>query len=176
MSILGVRYRVRQFALALGASVNPERTDPLKEYLEAPQLELFHRMDRVDQYHGLAVFRALREAGETETSLLQAALLHDVGKTMGPVRIWHRVVAVLVNALAPQLWERMDAEPGARLYPLYVHREHASLGAELARRAGCSPEVVWLIAHHEDRPPRSLGGSTRESELLAALQAADEVN
>jgi putative nucleotidyltransferase with HDIG domain len=171
---LSVRYRVRQFALALGASINRDKTDNLKEYLEAAQLELFHSMPRVDQHHCLAVFRALREAGETETSLLQAALLHDVGKMTGPVRVWHRVIAVLVNALAPQLWERMGGEPGTWRYPFYVHRQHATLGAELARRAGCSPEAVWLIAHHEDRP-RLIRTGRRESELLAALQAADEV-
>jgi len=175
VSILGVRYRVRQFALALGASINREKTDSLKEYLEAPQLELFHGMSPVDQHHSLAVFRTLQEAGETEASLLQAALLHDVGKTMGPVRIWHRVLAVLINVLAPHLWEGMDKEPGTWRYPLYVHRQHAVLGAKLARQAGCSPEVVWLIAHHEDRL-REMQAGRRESRLLAALQAADEVN
>ena len=172
---MGFRYRVRQFALALGASLNRDRSDTLKEYLEGPQLELFHRMPRVDQHHCLAVFRALREAGERETSLLQAALLHDAGKTMGPVRIWHRVIAVLVDALAPRLGERMDGEPGTWRYPFYVHRQHAGLGAELARQAGCSPEVVWLVAHHEDRL-QGIRAGRGQRELLAALQAADKVN
>lgn len=174
MSILGARYRVRQFALALGASISHERADTLKRHLEAPQLELFHKMPRVDQHHGLAVFRALQEAGETETSLLQAALLHDVGKTLGPVRIWHRVIAVLAKALASHLWETMGDDAGSWRYPFYVHRQHSALGAELARQAGCSPEVVWLIAHHEDRPTTQ--AKRRENQLLAALQAADEVN
>ncbi len=172
---MSVRYRVRQFALALGAGIARQASDTLDEYLEAPQLELFHRMPAVDQHHCWAVFRALRDAGETEKSLLQAALLHDAGKTLGPVRIWHRVIVVLVKAVAPQLWERMDGKPGTWRYPLYVHKQHAVLGAELARQAGSSPEVVWLIAHHEDGPLEIEAGS-RESERLAALQAADELN
>jgi putative nucleotidyltransferase with HDIG domain len=172
---LGARYRVRQFALALGASINLEKTDVLKEYLEGPQLELFYSMSSMDQHHCLAVFRTLREAGETDTSLLQAALLHDMGKTMGPVRIWHRVIAVLVKAVIPRIWERVDGEPGTWRYPFYVHRQHALLGAEMARQAGCSPEVVWLITRHEDRPWEIQAGE-KESKLLAALQAADEVN
>ena len=172
---MGARYRVRQFALALGASISLEKTDILKEYLEGPQLGLFYTMPSMDQHHCLAVFRTLREAGETDVSLLQAALLHDVGKAMGPVRIWHRVIAVLVNALAPQLWKRVDGEPGALRYPFYVHRQHATLGAEMARQADCSPQVVWLIAHHEDHPGEIQAGE-KESKLLAALQAADEVN
>lgn len=172
---MGARYRVRQFALALGAITNREKTDTLKEYLEGPQLELFHRMSRVDQHHCLAVFRTLQEAGETEASLLQAALLHDVGKIMGPVRIWHRVIAVLINALVPSFWEGIDERPGTWRYPFYVHRQHAALGAEIAREVGCSPEVTWLIAHHEDRV-RDTSAEGRESELLSALQGADEVN
>ncbi len=175
MSILGARYRVRQFALALGASINLEETDVLKEYLEAPQLELFYSMSSMDQHHCLAVFRTLREAGETNAALLQAALLHDVGKIRGPVRIWHRVIAVLVKAVVPQLWERLDGEPGTWRYPFNVHRQHAVLGAEMARQAGCSPEVVWLITHHEDQP-RDIQAGEKESRLLAALQAADGVN
>jgi putative nucleotidyltransferase with HDIG domain len=172
---LGARYRVRQFALALGASINLERTDTLKEYLEAPQLELFYSMSPMDQHHCLAVFRTLREAGEADGALLQAALLHDVGKTRGPVRIWHRVMAVLANALAPRLWEKMDEKPGTWRYPFYVHRQHALLGAELAHEAGCSHEVVWLVAHHEDRQ-REIRTGERENTLLAALKAADQVN
>jgi len=175
MTVLGARYRVRQFALALGASINLEKTDVLREYLEVPQLELFHRMSSMDQHHCLAVFRTLQEAGETDAALLQAALLHDVGKTMGPVRIWHRVIAVLANALGPPLWETMGGKPGTWRYPFYVHRQHAVLGAEMAHRVGCSPQAVWLIAHHEDRPADSQAGDG-ESKLLAALQAADEVN
>ncbi len=172
---MGVRYRVRQFTMALGANINRERVNALREYLDAPQLELFCSMSSLDQHHGWAVFRTLREARETESSLLRAALLHDVGKTIGPVRIWHRVIAVLAKALAPKHWEMMDVKSGTWRYPFYVHRHHTVLGAELAREAGCSPEAVWLIAHHEDHRRENDSGNGRNG-LLAALQAADELN
>lgn len=175
MSVLGARYRVRQFALALGAGLSRQNTDGLDEQLTPAQLELFHSMSSMDQHHCLSVFRALGETGAAETSLLEAALLHDVGKTVGPVLVWHRVLAVLTKALAPQLWERIEGEPGTWAYPLYVHREHHALGAEMAREAGSSDEVVWLIAHHEDEL-REIKAPTKELKLLTALQAADRVN
>lgn len=172
---MGVLHRVRQFTLALEAQATHATVEDLAQSLDTRQQELFHQMPSVDQRHCLAVFRALREAGHTDPALLQAALIHDVGKSQGPVGIRHRVTAVLAKALSPRLWERLDGEPGSWQYPFRVHRHHAALGAELAARAGCSPEVVWLVAHHEDD---QIEGSARDrmGGRLAALQAADRIN
>jgi hypothetical protein len=175
MIALGVLYRVRQFTLALGASVYRERTDDLARLLDRRQWDLFNSMSSTDQHHCGAVFRTLQEQGHSDPSLLRAALLHDVGKTLGPVRLWHRVVAVLAKALVPRLWESIDANSGTWAYPLYVHRHHATLGSELAAQAGCGHDTVWLIAHHEDPRPQSQAGD-RLTELLVSLQAADRIN
>jgi hypothetical protein len=172
---LGVLYRVRQFTLALGAQAAHWRAEDLAQHLDTPQRTLFRRMPSVDQHHCLAVFRSVCEAGHLEPSLLQAALIHDAGKSLGPVGIRHRVLAVLARALFPSWWENIQGEPGSRLYAFYVYRNHATLGAELAARAGCSPEVVWLIAHHEDEQ-REGQAADRVSRMLAALQAADRIN
>ena len=172
---MGVLHRVRQFALALRAQSTHATVEGLAQNLDASQQELFFQMLSMDQRHCLAVFRALREAGHTDPSLLQAALIHDVGKSLGPVGVRHRVIAVLGKALSPRLWERLDGEPGSWLYPFRVHRHHAVLGAELAAQAGCAPEVVWLVAHHEDH---QRVGQARDGMAgrLAALQAADRIN
>jgi hypothetical protein len=166
---------VRQFALALGARTTQAPVEDLAQNLDPRQQELFDQMPSMDRRHCLAVFRQLREAGQEDPALLQAALIHDAGKAMGPVGIRHRVIAVLAKALWPRLWEKLDGGPGSWKYPFRVHRNHAALGAELAAQAGCSPEVVWLVAHHEDGPVEAhahdgLGGR------LAALQVADQIN
>ena len=175
MTVLGALYRVRQFTLALGAHFAGDGADHLETCLGEPQLQLYRQMSSMDQRHCLATYRALRDGGHADPSLLCAALLHDAGKTLGPVRIWHRVGAVLARALAPGLWVPARGTPGSLLYPWYVHRQHAALGAELARQAGSSSEVVWLVAHHEDQTP-AVDGDQRMNRLLAALQAADRVN
>jgi hypothetical protein len=175
LSVLGALRRVRQFTLALGAQFAGDGSPDLEACLGQPQLEIYRRMSSMDQRHCLATCRALRDGGYSDASLLTAAILHDAGKTLGPVRIWHRVGAVLARALAPSLWERAGGKPGSLLYPWYVYREHAALGAALAREAGCSSEVVWLIAHHEDHTP-PVDGDQQMNRLLAALQAADRVN
>lgn len=168
-----VIYRVRQFARALGAKVQPEELHLVKGYLTPVQLELFRSMPRNDQRHGLDVFGTLLQEGYTDRALLQAALLHDVGKAGRGLRLWHRVAIVLIRAVRPELVLRMARdEPGNWRYPFYVHLHHAAWGAELAQRAGCLPLAVELIRRHQDPLP----AAWREARLLAALQAADGDN
>jgi hypothetical protein len=81
--------------------------------------------------------------------------------------------------------------------PFAVHARHPEVGAHWAENAGCSPLTVALIRRHEDRPasyqvagavpplnlpPGEEGNTephpthTEEDRLLAALQAADDLN
>jgi HD domain len=172
---VGGLHRVRQFALALGARATPAAREDLAQNLNPRQQVLFEQMPSIDQRHCQAVFRTLREGGQADPALLQAALIHDAGKSLGPVGIRHRVTAVLAKALSPRLWERLDGGPGSWWYPFRVHRHHATLGADLAAQAGCSPEVVWLVAHHEDDPEEAPAWDSPDGRL-AALQAADRIN
>lgn len=133
-------------------------------------------MPRCDQRHGLDVFHALRAKQHDDRDLLLAALLHDVGKSEGRLRLWHRVLIVLIEALRPQLLDMLACEdPGSWRYPFFIHQQHPELGATLAQAAGCSPITVELIRRHQEphinNPPR-----TYQEELLAALQEADGVN
>ena len=57
------------------------------------QRQLFARMPPNDRQHALAVVRALQQASHGGSVLLQAALLHDVAKSLG-MPIFHRVAIV----------------------------------------------------------------------------------
>jgi hypothetical protein len=167
-------YRIRQFVRAAGSWVKPEDTAEARRHLPPAALALFEVMPRYDREHGRNVLRTLQEWGYTDPDLMAAALLHDAGKTAVPgsrLRLWHRVAAVLMDAFRPGLRASVGQDrPGSWRYSFFVHQHHPAISAELARQSGCSPRTVDLIRRHEEPVAEA------EDSLLAALQAADNVN
>ncbi len=156
-------YRSRQFF----GSVRPRVDEALREQafalLNDSQRTLFSLMTTRDQQHCLNVYNALRDNGHEDADLLVAALLHDAGK--GTIELWHRVAFVVLEATSPRQLDRFARPGGGRDWreALYRCRNHAQLGADLAREAGSSDRVAGLISEH-----------TPEDRQLAALKAADE--
>jgi hypothetical protein len=175
-------YRARQFFGAALARVDAAERAALLDAADLPPAlaALFTRSPRPYQWHALNVTRRLRAAGHTDPALLQAALLHDLGKwnpaTGRRVTLPYRVLTVLLRRMPPgrRLLRRLGGgPPPARSwrYPWYLQRRHPALGARLAAAGGAAPAVVELIRHHEDpAPPLSPAQRAR----LHALQAADE--
>jgi len=182
-------YRVYQFFVALKAGL-PTRVGGVRNGLTAAdatlvnsilttpaQQHLFIRMPPNDQRHAVAAARMLQKAGHTEKALLQAALLHDVGKSLGQPII-HRVLIVLFAALWPAALNWLSRDPTNKLAlekiswwrrPFVIHAHHPAIGAEWAAQAGCDSLAVDLIARHEEEPDP-------QDKLLIALQWADNLN
>ena len=166
-------YRVRQFLAALSFE-GPVEEAALKAYLSPAQVELFRSMPGSEQRHALAVQQTLQQQGHADTVVVLAALLHDAGKALQGVRLWHRVAVVLLEATRPALLERLALdEPGSWRYPFHVLLHHAARGAEMAAAAGTDPLAVELIRWHHTEP-RDSGLEPRAQALLSALRFADE--
>ena len=131
----------------------------------------FARMPVQDQRHGLDILAALQAQGLQSDDLFAAALLHDVAKANG-VRIWHRVITVLLRASQPD-WLRLLAspDPTSWRYPFWLQLHHPQLSADIALDAGCSQATVELVRHHHDRDVRLDPPLDR---WLAALQSVDD--
>jgi len=171
-------YRVRQFVEALRAEFWPRPLPDLSDVLTESEETIFRRLARADQRHSVAVWQALRARGVVDPDLLKAALLHDVGKAgvdgvQGRITLAHRVIYVLLRALAPAAWPRLArSRPGDWRYAFYVQEHHASIGAELVQSLGASALAADLVRYHQE------GGEDKPALAwrLALLRQADASN
>lgn len=172
------RYRTGQFFAALAARSGRADLDPApaRRILPDPLYELFLRMPPEDRRHGLEVLARLEaDPAVTPASdgpLLQAALLHDLGKAEAGVRIEHRIARVLARAIAPRLWRWLSGWPTGWRRPLWAVAHHPERGAVWAETAGAPPAVVELIRRHELPAPPEWRGLDL-ARWHAALAAAD---
>lgn len=179
-----MRYRIGQFLASLWPRVERDERAILIRWLPPRAVDLFYRMPRRDQRHSLDVLYSLRSAGVDQPDLLAAALLHDVGKTVNPgrpLRLWQRVVVVLLEAIDPELVAVLASDdPDSLRYPFHAHLCHPELGAALAQEAGCTRLTVELIRWHQSKKGSPVeaepGRQPALPQLLAWLQAADNVN
>ncbi|HSQ27862.1 MAG TPA: HD domain-containing protein [Anaerolineales bacterium] len=168
-------YRAQQFWNAVTASLDQNDLDEIREVLPAKLLNLFLQMQVTEQTHSFQVFRKLKNCGATNPDLLQAALLHDVGKVKHPLHVWERVEIVLVKMVAPEKakdWGKGFINGWRR--PFVIAFQHAGWGAEMAQEAGASPMVVSLInRHHEKVILNQPTDENDEDQLLSQLQTYD---
>ncbi|NJN81577.1 MAG: prephenate dehydrogenase/arogenate dehydrogenase family protein [Caldilineaceae bacterium] len=153
------RYRVGQFFAGFRARVSAEESELAADLLPAGAAALFDQMPVDAQRHSLNVFYTLRGAGFDQPDLLAAALLHDVGKTAtgrngARLTLWWRGPLVLAETISPRILRRLAKESGTGWrHLIHIHLEHARIGAEWARLAGCSPLTCWLIETHQAKAP-----------------------
>ena len=170
---MGASYRARQFLLALYASPSSTELKQVREILSPDLMALFLRMQSSEQSHSIQVMQKLLEEGNLHPDLLAGALLHDVGKSLHPLRAWERVMIVLGEALFPVLAARWGrSEPRGWKRAFVVAQQHPEWGAELAARAGASPDVIQLIRRHQDARPTIVHNFG--DQCLIHLQLADD--
>ena len=167
--------RVGQFRRALAARRRPPDPAPAQQALPEPLFALFGRMPAEDRRHALAVMALLVSRGEADAALLQAALLHDVGKAEAGVRLHHRVSRVLLRGTARSLWRWLAASPTGWRRPYWVMSNHPARGAVWVETQGGDADVVALIRYHESKAPAAWSGTdlARWHEALAWADARD---
>lgn len=172
--------RSRQLFRALFSKMEPSDYRFVEEHLNVTEKRLFYNMEPSIQKHCVNVaYSILISMSDSEESnspfLIKAALLHDIGKSRGSIRLFDRVCFVMSIKLSPRftLWM---AQPRKNSWlprigqAFYVHCYHGEIGASLAEKAGLSVEMIYLIKNHHDRN-LALGSGD-----LAALLNADELN
>jgi len=172
------RYRLGQFFTHLRPRpLTPAEKAEVEGVLGAGLAQLFRRQTLGEQEHSLRVMRSVAHASgpyAARRELLQAALLHDVGKSAAPLSLAERGWVVLARRVAPGAAVRWgQGQPRGWRRPFVTARQHPEWGAELCAAAGAPPLTVDLIRRHQTPLAHPAGP---EDEMLAALQAADDDN
>ena len=132
-------------------------------------------MSDPDQSHSIRVFQTLVDQGEENSDLLMAALLHDVGKSLNPLRAWERSLVVVTNRILPdQVLNWGQCEPRGWRKPFVVALQHPEWGAALVHQEGGSETLVTLIRYHQEHALPSIRKDVQD--LIKRLQAADGMN
>ncbi|MFW6068607.1 MAG: HD domain-containing protein [Chloroflexota bacterium] len=173
---MDIIYRTKQFVRALTTRSLPvDAWIVIQAVLSPAEVALFRQHANVDRVHSFCVLQTLQAAGETDSRLLAAALLHDIGKCRLPPTLWDRVAGSLGDRFIPRRVQRWaEGGNGAWRRPFVIRCRHAEWGAQLAREAGSHPITVRLIRYHQ-----SDGCPLRddvERRLLQRLQWADDQN
>lgn len=172
--------RVRQFVRStLARPLDAPELEYLQSVLTPAQFSLFKVLPLYEQRHALNVCRTLTGAGfGYDLDLLQASLLHDLGKfdpATGqaiPVRV--KVANVAATTIAGPLYRnwrerQSQARPGEWRYYFWLQAAHEARGAALAREAGGGPRVAALIGECKQLQ--------RQGDKAAlALEWADDLN
>jgi hypothetical protein len=170
-------YRIRQFSCSITAKpLNQAEKAYILAILTPSQATLFFALATYEQRHALNVCQTLCAGGHgTDKELLQAALLHDLGKfdpqSGRAIPVWGKVVNVLFSLLKAKALLRNLAspEPSSWRYVFWLQLNHEKRGARMALKAGSSKRVVALIG-------RCKTLQRRGDPAAIALKWADDLN
>jgi putative nucleotidyltransferase with HDIG domain len=154
--------RIRQFREHHLAPGEAERR-LAGHYLASPLTGAFFAQEPRDVLHSANTARWLLDRGHDDATLIQAALLHDIGK--GAQRRRDRVVHVLLSAAHAS---HLAASGNSRFEvrrALARTATHAAAGAEQLALLGVEPRVVELVRRHHD--------PANGDAMLELLQLAD---
>ena len=175
MNLKRTIYRANQFWADLRAAPDSVDLEQARMILNIDEYHLFMQLQPAERAHAMEVLHKLQARGAKDPELLEAALLHDIGKSLHPVRRWERVLVVLAKAILPAHVQQWGAgDPVGWRKPFVVAEQHPAWGAGMASRAGATPLAVNLIRRHQEalvQNPHSV-----EDHLLQCLQLAGDAS
>lgn len=152
-----VRHLTRRFLQSLRPAW-PSAADQalVAEALGPDEASLFWAQPVADLAHALRVAHLVKDVDAT---LIPAALLHDIGKSVQPIGPIRRSVATVLAGL------RLPMTPNLRSYI-----DHPAIGAALLERTTASDLTIAFAHHHRvATPPAGI-----DPEAWEALRRADQ--
>lgn len=150
-----MRHLITRFFGFLNArALSPTEQDEIAHVLSPELRRLFYRQRPQDQRHALEVAHRVSDTPE----LMEAALLHDVGKNDVHLGAFGRSFATLWGLMSLPVWGQWR-----------TYLDHAAVGSDLLERHGAGSMAIAFSRHHPGPPPPGISSSS-----WAALSRADD--
>ena len=147
----------RFFEVLLARPLDTTEVSAIASWIGPGLWDLFASQQVADQRHGYETGRRVLDAGVTDSELITAAVLHDVGKRHSRLGAVGRTLATLLMAMRLPMPRRMAS-----------YRDHGVLGAADLETAGAPDIAVLFARYHQGRRPESI-----PSQAWEVLHGAD---
>jgi putative nucleotidyltransferase with HDIG domain len=144
----------RFFGYVTSNPPSSDELDAVRTQLGTELFDLFSMMSPQDQRHAIEVARRV-----DDDALLEAALLHDVGKSAAQVGAIGRSFATIAGAISI---------PVSGSWDLYL--DHGEIGASMLESAGADTITVAFARFHPGPPPPGVS-----PDQWHALEDADDL-
>lgn len=123
----------RFFGFLTAQALSPAEQIEISHMLDPALLRLFYLQRVEDQRHAFEVANRVAE----HPDLIEAALLHDIGKTWVTLGAFGRVLATLWGFSSLPIWGQWR-----------TYLEHGPIGAELLEEHGAGYFAIAFTRHH----------------------------
>ena len=136
--------RIKQFYRAISASITDKDILFINNYLNPKENELFFKLRVSEQYHSLQVAYGCHSSKPNNTTLIKAALLHDIGKLGSNLTTINKSLVVIVKRLGVE----------EKWLPVFLRKalnyqlQHPKHGYYLLKEIQCREEILQLVKNH----------------------------
>lgn len=138
--------------------LSPDEQLYVHDHLSAPCAELFWKQSVPDQRHAIIVAGRVEGTFPGDAPMIEAALLHDIGKWRPNPGAISRSIATILELLHLPMTKRMRA-----------YRDHGPRGAVELEQARCGELAVEFARLHPAPPPEGM-----DEHRWEVLMEADE--
>jgi hypothetical protein len=135
----------RFFGHVGAAAPGPDDQRFVHEHLDGQCAELFWSQSAPDQRHAVNVARRVSAVLPDDSGAIEAALVHDFGKTEANIGAVSRSIATVLDAAGMPMTRRM-----------HTYRDHGERGALALEEAGCGPFAVAFARYHPGPVPSGM--------------------
>ena len=149
---------IRFFGHYRAQPLGPDEQRYVHDHLSARCAELFWKQSVPDQRHAIIVAGRVESSFPDDSEVIEAALLHDIGKWRPNPGAVSRSIATILDLIHLPMTKRM-----------WAYRDHGPRGAVDLEQARCGELAIEFARLHPAPPPEGF-----DEHRWAVLMEADE--